>query len=272
MTVLQDGRPIFVDGTGERIGRGPWARWLATSVVPDEGSPRAERGRTLARSGHVHSVTVARGEITALVIGSSGAEYRVGLAADPIAPRVWSAVVGSLRGRALYEAAAAGREQSLQLEHVMTVDWEEPLIPPTRAVRRSCTCPDADRSGACKHVAALTYVIADAIDNDPSVLLQWRGCKEQSRPEPTIGHTDALGDPWVAGPLPGLSDARALPIGSVLKRLGESGLVVDGVDLRDVLEPAYAAFASDPDDEPPGLKGAVGARRAPPTASRTTRG
>ena len=63
------------------------------------------------------------------MIGSSGAEYRVGLAADPVAPRVWAAVIGSPRGRALFEAAAAGREQSLQLEHVMTVDWDEPLDP-----------------------------------------------------------------------------------------------------------------------------------------------
>ena len=36
---------------------------------------------------------------------------------------------------------------------------------------------------------------------------------------------------------------RPLPVGSMLKRLGASGLVVDGVDLRDALEPAYAAFA-----------------------------
>ena len=64
------------------------------------------------------------------MIGSAGADYRVGLAADPVAPRVWAAVIGSLRGRTLFEAAAAGREQSLQLEHVMTVDWDEPLIPP----------------------------------------------------------------------------------------------------------------------------------------------
>ncbi len=194
MTTLQDGRPIFVEGDSERIGRGPWARWLATSVVPDERSPRAERGRTLARSGHVHSVTIAEGEITALVIGSAGAEYRVGFAADPVAPRVWSAVVGSLRGRTLFEAAAAGREQSLQLEHVMTVDWEEPLIPPTRSVRRSCTCPDADRSGACKHVAALAYVVADAIDSDPSLLLEWRGCTDQSGPSgrPSVRRRSAI--------------------------------------------------------------------------------
>ena len=160
MTLVNEGRPVFVGGDDDRIGRGPWARWVATSVVPDEASPRAERGRILARTGHVHSVRIVPGEISALVIGSSGAEYGVSMAADPVPPRVWAAVIGSPRGRSLFEAAAAGREQSLQLEHVMTVDWDEPLIPPGKVVRRSCTCPDADRSGTCKHVIALAYVFA----------------------------------------------------------------------------------------------------------------
>ena len=244
MTLLNEGRPVFASGDSERVGRGPWARWLATSVVPDESSPRAERGRVLARTGHVHSVSISRGEITAVVIGSAGAEYRVGLAADPIAPRIWAAVVGSPRGRLLFEAAAAGREQSLQLEHVMTVDWDEPLVPPSRSVRRSCTCPDADRGGACKHVAALAYVVADAVDGDPSLLLEWRGCTvADDVTEPDLVSELPAGDRWIAGPLPELGEPRALPIGSVLKRLGASGLVVNGVDLRDALEPAYATFA-----------------------------
>ena len=241
--VLNDGRPIFVAGEGDRIGNGPWARWFATSIVPDESSPRAERGRVLARTGHVHSVSVERVDITARVIGSAGAEYRVGLAADVVAPRVWAAVIGSPRGRALFEAAAAGREQSLQLEHVMTVDWDEPLIPPGRAVRRSCTCPDADRNGACKHVIAVAYVIAGAIDDDPSVLLEWRGCTAVPVDD---SQRELTADAWAAGPLPEFAAPRALPIGSVLKRLGASGLVVDGVDLRDALEPAYTAFAGLP--------------------------
>jgi len=243
LTALNEGRPVFVDGDDDRIGRGPWARWLATSVVPDESSPRAERGRILARTGHVHSVSVVEGAVTAQVIGSGGAEYRVELAADPVPRRVWAAVIGSPRGRTLFEAAAAGRDQSLQLEHAMTVDWEEPLIPPSRAVRRSCTCPDADYSGACKHVIALAYVVADAIDGDPSLLLEWRGCTAEPVREPAPVAAALSGDPWACGPLPVLGPARALPVGSVLKRLGASGLVVDGVDLRDALEPAYAAFA-----------------------------
>lgn len=248
MTLLNDGRPVFVEGEGDRIGRGAWARWLATSVVRDEGSPRAERGRILARTGYVHSVSVEKGDITALVIGSGGAEYRAHLRAEPVPPRVWAAVIGSARGRTLFEAAAAGREQSLQLEHVMTVDWEEPLIPPSKALRRSCSCPDADRNDACKHVIALGYVVADAIDNDPSILLEWRGCTSSApvAPAPVAVVVERSEDAWAVGELPELGAPRPLPVGSVLKRLGESGLVVDGVDLRDALEPAYAAFAGRP--------------------------
>ena len=243
MRVLDEGRPIFVGGDDERIGRGPWARWVATAVVPDEGSARAERGRILARTGHVHSVAVGAGEVTALVIGSGSAEYRVELAAEPVSPRLWAAVIGSPRGRTLFDAAAAGREQSLQLEHVMTVDWDEPLIPPGRSIRRTCTCPDADHNGACKHVIALGYVLAAAIDDDPSILLEWRGCKAAEPEKPVPVALAPTGDAWAAGTLPDIGPARSLPVGSVLKRLGKSGLVIDGIDLRDALEPAYAAFA-----------------------------
>lgn len=243
MTILNDGRPILVEAEAERIGSGPWARWLATAVVPDESSPRAERGRVLARTGHVHSVSIERAEITARVIGSSGAEYAVGLAADPVPPRVWAAIVGSPRARSLFEPAAAGREQSLQLEHVMTVDWDEPLIPPGRAIRRSCTCPDHERGSSCKHVIALTYVVANAIDESPAVLLEWRGCTmEEPAVEERRPRARPAADAWSAGGLPLIGEPRPLPVGSVLKRLGASGLVVDGVDLRDLLEPAYAAF------------------------------
>jgi uncharacterized Zn finger protein len=58
--LLNEGRPVLVEAAGARIGRGPWARLLATAVVPDESSTRAERGRALARTGHVHTVTVDR--------------------------------------------------------------------------------------------------------------------------------------------------------------------------------------------------------------------
>ncbi len=247
--VLDDGRPVHVAGGEERIGRGPWARLLATAIVPDEASARAERGRTLARSGHVHTITVGPGRISARVIGSGDAEYDVTLTAAAVPPRTWAAVSGSPRARPLIAAALEGNAQSMHLQHEMLVDWEEPLVPPARAIRRSCTCPDADFSGTCKHVAAVAYVVADAIDRNPSLLLRWRGCVPAATGSQAPEHEPVAPEPpsadrWDAGPLPVLGPARSLPVGAVLKRLGRSGIRVDDDELVDTLRPAYTAFAA----------------------------
>jgi len=252
--MLDDGRPMLVvSAEGDRIGRGPWARLLATSVVSDEGSARAERGRTLARSGHVHTVAVAEGVVSAHVIGSNGAEYDVRLTAEPVPPRVWAAVSRSPRGSGLVETAVAGsRQSSVHLQHELLIDWDVSLVPDAHAVRRSCTCPDSGYSGACKHVIALAYVLADAIDRDPSLLLRWRGCESGAAgapagvPDLSESATPPLeidADAWQVGPLPAPRPPRALPVGAVLKRLGTSGVRVGNADLADVLRPAYAAFA-----------------------------
>jgi hypothetical protein len=239
--LLNDGRPVLVESESDRIGRGPWARLLACAAVPDESSSTAERGRMLARAAAVHTVRVAKGELSA-VVADGGEERAAAIGANPVPPRIWAAVVRSARGNESLEAGVEGRRASVHLEHMMSVDWEEPLVPPARALRRSCTCPAA---GACEHVAALAYVVADAIDHDPSLLLRFRGC-ESSEAEPAAAappRAPMRGDPWQAGVLPALGPARPLPVGAVLKRFGPSGIRAGTHDLAEVLERAYAAFA-----------------------------
>ena len=70
--LVEGGRPLVVEGDSDRIGAGPWARWLASAVVPDESSARAQRGRTLAWAGAVDSVELGPGRISARVAGSTG--------------------------------------------------------------------------------------------------------------------------------------------------------------------------------------------------------
>jgi uncharacterized Zn finger protein len=243
VTVLDDGRPLVVRTERERIGQGPWARLFATAVVADEASTSAERGRALARGGNVHTVAVAEGLLSGRV-EEDGIEQRVEIAAEPVPPRIWAAATRSARGNAQVEAAVAGRAQSVQLEHVLAVDWEEPLVPSTRALGRVCSC---GRPG-CEHVVALAYVVADRIDREPSLLLRWRGCIQRdepaeapdAEPEPI-----AAGDEiWESPPLPELGPPRPLPTAAVLKRLGPSRIQVGGKDLAEVLERAYASFAN----------------------------
>ncbi|MGI9110971.1 MAG: hypothetical protein ACR2GT_02020 [Gaiellaceae bacterium] len=230
----------------DRIGRGPWSRLLASAIVGDEGSSRAESGRRLARDGSVHSLRVATGELTAVVDGQT-----VAIGADPLPPRIWAAISRYARGSRPLEAAIAGREQSVQLEHLLAVDWDAPLVPRREAIARSCACSAVP---ACEHVAALAYVLVGELDRDPSLLLRWRGCTEEAipisepSPEPAVA-PPASGDAWRGGPLPEPRPRRPLPPGAVLKRLGPSGLRVGGNDLTDVLQRAYASFAASGSDE-----------------------
>jgi uncharacterized Zn finger protein len=243
--LLNRGEPIVVSTPRDRIGHGPWARLLVTTIVRNEGSSTAERGRALARGGNVHSVSIGSGTISARVVGDDGRECTVTFTAEPVPPRVWAAVALTARRNERLNAAMEGREQSLHLEHVMRFDWDEPLIPNNDGLTR-CTC---NAEGACEHVAAVTYVVADLIDGDPSLLLRWRGCDAvevvEAPPEPELAQSISTDvGPWQAGQLPAARRLRPLPAGAVLMCLGPSEFRVGGGDLADVLKRAYGAFAA----------------------------
>jgi uncharacterized Zn finger protein len=224
----------------ELSGQGPWSRLFASGVVGDESSAVAERGRVLAHEGAVQQVDVTVGTIAGVV-----EDCAVTISAARIPPRIWAAMKRYARGKSPLEEAVEGRAQSVHLEHLMNVDWEEPLVPPARALVRACTC---DEEG-CAHVAALAYATADELDRDPSLLLRFRGCGAEDDGAPVDDPVPAPvevfdGDPWEAGPLPPIRDLRPLPAGAVLKRFGPSGIRVGEDDLADVLKRAYASFAA----------------------------
>ena len=221
-------------------GRGPWSRLLASGVVGDESSAVAERGRVLAREGAVQGIDVTAGTIAGVI-----EDCTVTISAARVPPRIWSAMKRYARGKPPLEEAVEGHAQSVHLEHLMNVDWEEPLVPPARALVRACTC---DEEG-CAHIAAVAYAVAEELDRDPSLLLRFRGCdaEDEAAPvdEPEPAPVEVFdGDPWEAGALPPTRDLRPLPAGAVLKRFGPSGIRVGEVDLADALKRAYASFAA----------------------------
>ena len=198
--------------------RGAWARAILSAVGGD--------ARPLTP---VDALDVDVGRLRAQV-----GECEVTLSAEPIARASWIEMVRYAQGMGPLEQAVTGRLQSTHLDHLLAEDWGEQLIPRPRQIRRTCTC---DPSGACEHVAATALAFADAIDDDPGLLLRWRGGVEE-----TARAVDR-GDPWSGGLLPEPGPSRALPVGAVLKRLGPSGIQVGDRDLADVLLPAYEAFA-----------------------------
>jgi len=203
-----------------RIGKGPWARTFAAALV-DEGAPELM----------VEDLRIEPGLITAQVDGCA-----VTISAPTVPPRIWAAMTSYARNRGPLEQAVRGETQSVQLEHLMTQDWDEPLVPREAAVVRTCSC---DAGGACAHVAALARTFAGEIDRDPATLLRWRGCLDAAAP--------AADDPWRGGEPPEVGASTGRPLQSVLHRLGPSGIAHGAGDLVDALAPAYAALADRPD-------------------------
>jgi hypothetical protein len=199
---------------------GPWARHFAAAVAGDA------QGQ-----GAVRELRVEPGAIFAEVVGDDGSACRVAVLAALLPEGVWSAVERFARTRAALQAGVEARVQSEQLEHLLAEDWEEPLVPEPGSIARPCTC---DSGGDCEHVAAVAHAAADAIDDDPSLLLRWRG----------VGAAADMtaADPWRGSPLPEIEAPRPWPPGTILMRLGESGIRVGDTDLTAALRPAYVAF------------------------------
>jgi len=212
---------------------GPWSRSFVAALVGRAERPSDEQ---LAK---VRDLVVEVGTISAQV-----GECKVNLIADPVPPRIWSAMVRFAQNRGPLEEAVAGRTQSVHLEHLMAEDWGEPLIPRASAITRACTC---DEGNACEHIVALAYAAADRIDSDPSVLLLWRACVKDApvveRAEPATKGATKVDDPWRGGQLPEAGAARSLPVGAVLQRLGPSGVQVGEEDIAESLHRAYTELA-----------------------------
>jgi len=236
---LNGGGAVAISTPTGRIGAGPWARHFAAAVAGDAGPSAAARGAELARVGAVRAVRVEPGAVFADVDAEDGSPCSVGVLAPLLPAGIWSAVERFARNRSALQAGVEARVQSEHLEHLLAEDWEEPLVPDAAAIARPCTCGSR---GGCEHVAAVAYVFADAIDHDPSLLLRWRGVAGG------VPHDEAAAvpDPWRGGRLPELEAPRPRPRppGTLLMRLGESGIRVGEADLADVLQRAYAAFAA----------------------------
>jgi hypothetical protein len=190
----------------------------------------------------VEGLEVAEGRVAGRVEGCEAS-----FAAELVPQRVWAAMWRFTRGNGPLELAAEGREQSEHLDLLLREDWDAPLLPERIDVR--CAC---DGYVTCVHTRSLGRAFALEIERHPAALLRWRGATaERARVVREEEPDDAATLPpeaWEAGELPAPRPPRPLPPGAVLKRLGPSGIRVGGVDLAELLQPAYDAFGRIPNE------------------------
>ncbi|HEY0411501.1 MAG TPA: SWIM zinc finger family protein, partial [Candidatus Dormibacteraeota bacterium] len=215
---------------GTRFGTTWWGRaWVeALEQRARLDHNRLPRGRTYARSGAVGPLTLAPGEVSAPVQGSRAAPYVVRLRVREFTGDEWRAVLTAIAARASH--AAALLEGVLEPAVVDDVAREGiALLPAAGEIGPSCSCPDW--ANPCKHAAAVCYLVADRMDEDPFTILLLRGrSREQA--------------------LAGLRSLRGEGAGAVAAPPASAEPVVDpGVEARTL--PALQATAALPAPPPP---------------------
>lgn len=271
MAFFEHARPIEVDGglavrsKRGKIGEHWWSRRFVDVLeeVCDPG--RLARGRSYARKGQVVDFALTPGRVRARVQGSRPKPYEVIVRVAAYEDGRWSEVIDALGSRALYRAALLAGEMPHEIVELFT-ELGLPLFPDRLDI--DCNCPDW--GVPCKHGSAVLYVLAEAFDDDPFLVLAWRGLGRdelldalRGTPEPSDvldplaieeEPLDArLADFW--SPAISLGRLRERPVRGVtppellLRALDAPPVKVRHVPLTDVLRPHYRDLAKSDAEE-----------------------
>ncbi len=153
--------------------RKPWAqRWLDYMESLSMGA-RIGRGRSYSISGQVYDLVIKPGLIEAKVQGASKEPYLCRLSCEVLESRVRSDIIKKIKNRPLLLSQLSVQSLPYTVERFFK-EAGYPLIPTLEScLLPSCTCPDSVCN--CKHIAALMFIVSEAIENDPIILLTLRG-------------------------------------------------------------------------------------------------
>jgi uncharacterized Zn finger protein len=171
--------PIRVDnGIRARSRRGDigstwWSRRFIDVLESLELGSRLASGRAYARSGQVVALEVTPGAVAATVQGSRREPYRVRVRFAVIKPLRWTRIERALTDQVIFSAKLLAGEMPEDLEDVFAGLGLSLFPESADQLSMDCSCPDW--SVPCKHVAATLYLLAEAFDRDPFLVLAWRG-------------------------------------------------------------------------------------------------
>lgn len=255
------------------IGESWWSRRFVEALEAFTDPKRLGRGRRYARSGQVMDLNIEPGKVTSRVQGSRRAPYRVAITFAPLAEADWAIAEGAMAERAVFLASLLAGEMPRDIEDAFGA-CDLGLFPTSAGqLHTQCSCPDW--ANPCKHIAATYYILAERFDEDPFLILAWRGRDrgrllanlralrardgdDPGRPEPAdpAAAAERATEPltldpsrfWRAGA--GLDDlrfdiTRPEQADSVLREIGPPPADLAGLDPVALLSPAYLRMAEE---------------------------
>ncbi len=179
--------PVEIEG--RKIARTFWGEaWCDHLESFSDYENRLPRGRTYVRNGSVCHLDIAKGEVNAMVCGST--LYTVKVAIKTLPRKKWKEVKNRCAGQigSLLELL-----QGRLSKNVMAVvtDRNNGLFPLPGEISLHCSCPDW--AVMCKHVAAVLYGVGARLDQKPELLFLLRGVDHEDLISADIGVVTAAG-------------------------------------------------------------------------------
>jgi uncharacterized Zn finger protein len=157
------------------IGKEWWGRQWVQALENMGLDGRLQRGKRYARNGSVKMLEISDGMVYASVQGSRHTPYRTALYLKPFADEEWQRAIQTLSEQAIYVAKLLAGEMPGDIEGVFQQAGLSLFPRSQRDIDFVCSCPDW--GDPCKHAAAVYYLMAEQLDNDPFLLFHVRGRK-----------------------------------------------------------------------------------------------
>lgn len=176
-----DVKPVEIEG--RKIAKTFWgAGWCNHLESFSDYANRIPRGRSYVRNGSVCHLDIKKGEVDAMVSGSS--VYKINIHIKPLVATAWTQVKNKCAGQvgSLLELL-----QGKLSERVMAVvaDKKTGLFPSPQEIDFECNCPDY--AVMCKHIAAVLYGVGARLDAQPELLFKLRGVDHQELISTDVG-------------------------------------------------------------------------------------
>ena len=243
------------------IGATWWSSRFVAVLESFNMGERLGRGRSYARTGQVMGLEIGPGLVKAKVQGSRSAPYKVEIRLPVLGEAEWMSVEKAMAEQALFLAQLLAGEMPTEIESAFRAANLSLFPAGARELATECSCPDW--ANPCKHIAATYYILAEAFDQDPFLLFQWRGrepkkLQEQLAQFRTAEAVDAeplatgmdwepLGPErfWAAGAIPHPVPALSPRCDLLARQLGPSPVVLMGRDFADLLEELVTTAAKE---------------------------
>jgi uncharacterized Zn finger protein len=234
------------------IGETWWSKRFVSVLEAFNMGARLTRGRSYARSGQVMGLEISPGLVKAKVQGSRSTPYKVAIRIPVFSEAEWLEAEEGMAAQAIFLAQLLAGEMPTDIESAFRSAKLSLFPSRVQDLETDCSCPDW--ANPCKHIAATYYILAEAFDQDPFLLFQWRGRSREklqdrlarfreaeileSMPVAAEDSLEPIGVEgfWIAGAIPRSRPTQNTRCDFLVRQLGPSPVKLMGRDFGDLLE------------------------------------